>query len=186
MIEEVQGFIVSESNLSYGEMWQINEDLINLDWLNIIGKISNKEYLEQVLLKSEKPSINTLCFGKDTIKFSAVLNQLFGEKEGQAKFTHELEHAKICEKHKIDYFFGIMKFSDIKRKNGFIERNIQPFIQASDYDLVLLKPKERILFHIENNKSPKDMSEGDRKAAKFWEEKLMEFEKPNNSKNTSQ
>ena len=183
MFEDIQRFVESGSDLSYGEFWKINQELTNLDWLNIAGELSNEEYLKQTNLINRKPVKNTLNFGKDTKKFSMALNHLFGEKEGQAKFKHESEHKKICERYNINYCFGIMKFNDIKgRGGGFVERTIQPFIQASDEDLLLLKPRKRILFHIENNKAPEDMSSGDEQDATFWKEKLKEFD----SNNTSQ
>lgn len=187
MIEEFQRFFESESDLFYRELEEANQELAKLDWLNILGEISDEEYLKKVNSINEKPLKNILNFGKNTKKFSMALNHFFGEKEGQNKFNHELGHAKICEKHKIDYFFGIMKFNDIKkREDGFFERTFQPFIQASDQDLVLLNPRERVLFHIENNKAPKNMSSGDIEATEFWEKKLVEVEKLNDFKNTSQ
>jgi len=179
MIEKIKEFFESDSDLSHGEMWQIDEDLANLEWENISGKISNEDYLRQVILKNEKPLRNSINFRKNTKKFSEFLKFLFGENLGKTKFLHELEHAKICDKHKIDYFFRISKFNDI-------ETTLQPFIQVFDEDLVLLEPRERILFLIENNRAPKDMSSGDLKMVGFWEGKLIEFDRLNNFKNTSQ
>lgn len=177
MIEDVKEFFQSKSDLTYAELWKVIQESSKLEWLNITGELSNEEYLRQINSMNEKPLKNTFNFGKDYKKFFIALNHFYGEEKGKACFIHELKHAKICEKYNIDYFFGITIFDDVKDiGNGYFERTIQPFVQDSDKDLTLLNSRERILFHIENNEAPDDMSSGDEQAVIFWKEKLKEID----------
>ena len=140
MIEDVKKFLESKSDLSYGELWKIMQESAKLEWLNITGELSNEEYLRRIKSMNDKPLKSTFNFEKDAGKFSMALNHFYGEKRGQVDFTHELKHAKICEKHNINYFFGITIFNDIKDiGGGFFERTIQPFVQSSDEDLEVTK-----------------------------------------------
>jgi len=177
-MEDIQKFIESESNLSYEELLQINQALDNLEWLNIIGKISNEEYKKQNASKNEKPSKHIINFGKEVKKFATALHYIFGKDEAKRMVIHELKHAEVCEEYNVGYFFGIMKLKDIKGKKA-----IQAFILPSYEETMLLKPRDRILFNIKLNEAPgEDMSDGDKETAVFWRDKLKEFD----SKNTSQ
>jgi len=177
MFKNINEFINSKEGIGATELTEIFKEIDELDWLYIIKKISDEEYKKKYDEYNERIFRYSITFGENIREFTESLILLMGNERALKVLIHELKHVEYYKKWNIKYVFGIIKFSGAVQENDIIKMDLDPFVYGSYEDVMLLKPRDRILFLIEVNEAPEDMSEGDKNSSNFWKDKLKEFDK---------
>jgi hypothetical protein len=157
-------------NLTIKQINHVDNELMNLEWQNVLGRLSNKDFLKKYNKKEKTILKSALFFGGNLDRFRELYTYALDDKDYvKSEVIHEKKHANFLKKKRIPFKFGIRLYRD----SGLM---VQPLVFYPQKSLLNFFPRERIVFNIRLSLAPLDPSKSDKESAKFWKEKLREYD----------